>query len=122
MNICYGLMKYSNLHPIKEAPIRAGTSNLWPAGHIQHRLQRGLLFVSHHHGGSSSPPSSLAWPWAQICHSATTKYQCAVSTDSTTTSARGRHSAVLTQVMVNNCIRFDTLAKHSPALCFDKGI
>ena len=46
--------------------------------------------------------------------SATTKEWYAIDTVWALTRAQGGHSTVLIQVMANNCVQFDTLAKHSP--------
>lgn len=57
---------------------------------------------------------SWAQPRARIHPSATTKYCSAVRAVSAETSGRVGHSAALAQVIANNCMHSDTLAKHDP--------
>lgn len=60
------------------------------------------------------PISSPAWYQVWIHQSETTKHQCMISTILTETGMREGHSGVLTQVMANNRMHFDTVGKHSP--------
>lgn len=57
---------------------------------------------------------SWAQPRTRIHPSATTKYCSAVRAVSAETSGRVGHSAALAQVIANNCMHSDTLAKHDP--------
>ena len=43
-----------------------------------------------------------------------TKHQCAINPIWAETMTRRGNNAVLTRVMANNCMHFDTLTKHSP--------
>jgi len=48
-----------------------------------------------------------AWAWTHNPHSAMTKQQCAVNSVWAETGVREGHSAVLTQVMANDCVPCD---------------
>ena len=61
-----------------------------------------------------SPPSIPTWPWEHTHHSATAKHQCAINAIWPANRAQGGHSVLPAQVMANNCVHFDSLAKHSP--------
>ena len=93
---------------------------------MQVRPTRRAEPVLHHHGSSSAQPSCPGLGPHRLL--ITTKQQYAIVTVWAETGTRGGPSAVLTEVMANNCMHFDTLAKHSPVnrkkicsfnLCFD---
>jgi len=85
---------------------------MWVAcGSAQSILQQTP--TPHYHGGGSSPLSGPARPQAHTHCSATCKY-CMTGTVCAETRTWEECSAVLTQVMANKCMFFNTLAKCSP--------
>ena len=75
----------------------------WYSGHVQHILQCSLSPTLHQHGGRWCAPITQQWLSIDALLPYLGRNQ-----------EKERNSAVLTQVMANKFIYFDTLARHAP--------
>lgn len=84
-------------------------SNPWPTGRVAMQVSPSL------HCESNGSSCSAAWPGPRHTHHSTTiTHWCPINSVWTENRARVLCSAILIQVVANNCMHFDALPKNSP--------
>lgn len=82
------------------------TKRMMYSRHVQHMAQHGSVSLWQWLCSTEQPGLGMHPSLTEITH------QCEININWAKNRAQGRRSVVLTQVMANYCMHFDTLAKH----------